>query len=338
MADQKLLYLSGGGKLLIYNDFTDVSPHFLRYGLNDYLFSSYGNHDTFDCYQYNYNLYKFYINNSLYYGLTNNDSGEKIVKENESIMLTYPEDMIPNTGPIIANTDFTASIVNYLRAHYNVNTKKFTYDDAIYTLSQDIESSGSQESIIFYVSYCGMDNVHNNTLGDISSLGYNGATYDYWANEIYPQISNAIDWEYSQNIPTVTSTFAESNAANKNYVTTYKMIRAYQNIGLMKDENSYLPEIDSILILAPLYVTGIRVKVNYSLEENYTVDFSPIFVFNFCNVFIMHYDDITAQSDNGYMTQDISIDAYNINITAKNRSNTAIYGKNKTVQINDWLS
>lgn len=216
----------------------------------------------------------------------------------------------------------------------------FTYDDAIYSLEQNTSSSGSQSSINFYVSYCGMVDAHNGSvLEDIWDYAWANATYDDWMFDIFPYISDAVDWEYSMSSPAVSSTFAETLASSyvDNSVYPSKTYTKYRNIStyLHPDNNMSLPEIQSILILAPLYVTCIRLHTNISLSVgNYIHEFNPIFRFDFCNVFLITYEDMV---DDGFI-QNIAISEYKINITAQRRNGGYISGTNRNILINNyWL-
>lgn len=330
----KLLHLQGGGKLLRYNNFTAIQPYTLKYG--DYNIASYGSYNDFDGGQWCDNLKKIFNQNSVYYGLRNNNSGNKIVNVNEAFMLSSCKFITDN---VITGTDFAASIANYIRDTYTRgNTMpNFTYDDAIYSLEQNTSSSGSQSSIVFYVSYCGMENAHNgSTLEDILIYGENDVIYDDWMIDIFPYISDAIDWEYSMSSPAVSSTWAEKYAFR--YVDSYanKTYIQYRNVSMrLSIPNRSLPEIESILILAPLYVRGIRLRTNCGVAgEGRTHEFNPIFSFTFCNVFLISYEDMV----DGGLTQDIEISGFKIYIPVRRRNGGSISGTNRQILINNyWL-
>lgn len=329
----KLLHLQGGGKLLRYNNFTTIPPRTLKYG--NYNITSWGSYGDFNGGQLCYNLKKLYYQNSVYYGLRNDNSGNKIVNEYGGFMLSSCKF---NTGGIISYTDFAASIANYIRDTYTRrNTMPyFTYDDAIYSLEQNTASSGSQSSIDFYVSYCGMTEQHNGSiLEDILNYGENGVIYDDWIFDIYPYISNAVDWEYSMSSPAVSSTFAENHAFRYTTTSGNKTYMQYRNVSMrLHPDNMSLPEIESILILAPLYVTGIRLRTNCDLAgADYIHEFNPIFRFDFCNVFLISYGDTV---DDG-LIQNIEISEFKINITAQRRNGGSISGTNRQILINNWL-
>ena len=328
----------GGGKLLRYNNFTAIPPRTLIYG-SDRIAPPYGSYTDFNGGQWCYNLKKIFYQNSVYYGLRNDNSGNKIVNENEAFMLSSLKTM---KGGIIVGTDFASSIANYIRWKYTSgNTMpNFTYDDAIYSLEQNTSSSGSQSSIDFYVSYRGMVDAHNGSiLNDIWGYGWANATYDDWMFDIYPYISDAVDWKYSMSSPAVSSTFAEALAATfvDNSVYPSKTYKKYRNVSIWvhPDNNMSLPEIESILILAPLYVTSISLRTDCSLTGD-THYFNPIFRFNFCNVFLITYEDLVGE---GYSSsQDIEIGGYKINITAQRRNGGYISGTNRNILINNyWL-
>ena len=328
-----------GGKLLRYNNFSVIPPRTLRYG-SDRIAPPYGSYADFNGGQWCYNLKKIFNQNSVYYGLRNDNYGDKIVNENEAFVLSSLKTMI---GGIILGTDFASSIANYIRKKYtNGNTMpNFTYDDAIYSLEQNTASSGSQSSIDFYVSYRGMVDAHNGSiLNDIWDYGWANATYDDWMFDIYPYISDAVDWEYSMSSPAVSSTYAEALAATyvDNSVYPSKTYKKYRNISIWlhpDNNNISVPEIDSILILAPLYVTSISLRTDCGISGD-THYLNPIFRFNFCNVFLITYEDLVGASYSS--SQDIEIGEYKINITVQRRNGGYISGTNRNILINNyWL-
>lgn len=330
----KLLHLQGGGKLLRYNNFTTIQPYTLKYG--DYNIASYGSYNDFDGGQWRDNLKKIFYRNSVYYGLRNNKSGNKIVNVNEAFMLSSCKFIVDN---VITGTDFAASIANYIRDTYTRgNTMpNFTYDDAIYSINQNTSSSGSQSSIVFYVSHCGMANAHNgSTLEDILIYGENDVIYDDWMIDIFPYISDAIDWEYSMSSPAVSSTWAEKYAFTYTTASGNKTYMQYRNVSMrLSIPNKSLPEIESILILAPLYVTGIRLRTNCGVAgEDRIHEFNTTFRFKFCNVFLISYEDMV----DGGLTQDIEISGFKIHIPVRRRNGGNIYGTNRNILINNyWL-
>ena len=325
-----------GGELLRYNNFTAIPPRTLKYG-SDRIAPPYGSYTDFNGGQWCSNLKKIFYQNSVYYGLRNDNSGNKIVNENEAYMLSSCKS---GFSGIITGTDFASSIANYIRSTYTKGNvmPNFTYDDAIYSLEQNTSSSGSQSSIDFYVSYRGMVDAHNGSvLNDIWDYGWTDATYDDWMFDIFPYIYDAVDWEYLMSSPAVSSTFAESYAATYVDSSVYpnKTYKKYQNtsIWLHPDNNMSLPEIDSILILAPLYVTCIYLRINCGLTGD-VYEINPIFRFNFCNVFLITYEDIV----DGSLPQDIEIGLFKINITAQRRNGGYISGTNRNILINNyWL-
>ena len=327
----KLLHLHGGGKLLRSNNFTAISPRTLLYG--NYNITSYGSYGDFDGGQWCYNLKKLYYLNSVHYGLRNDNSGNKIVNVNEAFMLSSCKF---GFSGVIGGTDFAASIANYIRDTYTRrNTMpNFTYDDAIYSINQNTSSSRSQSSIVFYVSYCGMTEQHNKSiLEDILNYGWNDATYDDWMFDIYPYISNAVDWEYSMSSPAVSSTFAENHAFRYTTTSGNKTYMQYRNVSMRLHSNMSLPEIESILILTPSYVTGIRLRINCGISGD-SYEFNSTFRFKFCNVFLISYGDMV----DGSGPQDIEISEFKINITAQRRNGGSISGTNRQILINNyWL-
>lgn len=329
----KLLHLQGGGKLLRYNNFTAIPPRKLSYG--NYNIASYESYDDFNGGQWCYNLKKLYYKNSVHYGLRNDNSGNKIVNEYGGFTLSSCKF---GFGGVIGGTDFAASIANYIRDTYTRgNTMpNFTYDDAIYSLEQNTSSSGSQSSINFYVSYCGMTEQHNESiLEDILTYGWNDATYDDWMFDIYPYISNAVDWEYSMSSPAVSSTFAENHAFRYTTTSGNKTYMQYRNVSILlhPDNNMSLPEIESILILTPSYVTGIRLCINSGTSGD-TYEFNSTFRFKFCNVFLISYGDMV----DGSGAQDIEISGFKIYIPVRRRNGGSISGTNRQILINNyWL-
>lgn len=327
----KLLHLQGGGKLLRYNNFTTIPPRKLQY--NDYNATSYGSYNNFNGGQYCDNLKKIFYRNSVYYGLRNNNSGNKIVNVNEAFMLSSCKF---GFSGVIGGTDFAASIANYIRDTYTRrNTMpNFTYDDAIYSLNQ--YNAGTQSSIDFYVSYCGMENAHNGSmLKNILNHGYDEATPDDWEIDIFPYISDAIDWKYSMSSPAVSSTWAEKYAFTYTTASGNKTYTKYSNISMwLSTPNMSLPEIESILILAPLYVGGIRLLTNCGVAgAGRTHEFNPIFSFTFCNVFLISYEDMV----DGGLTQDIEISGFKIHIPVRRRNGGYISGTIGNIVINNWL-
>ena len=329
----KLLHLQGGGKLLRYNHFTTIPPYTLRYG--DYNIASYGSYNDFGGEQWRDNLKKIFYQNSVYYGLRNDNSGNKIVNVNEAFMLSSCKFITDNA---ITGTDFAASIANYIRDTYTRNNTmpNFTYDDAIFSINQNTSSSGSQSSIVFYVSHCGMTNAHNGSIfEDILNYGYDEATPDDWEIDIFPYISNAIDWTYSMSSPAVSSTFAENYAFRYTTASGNKTYMQYRNISMRLNTNRPVPEIESILILAPLYVRGIRLRTNCGVAgEDRIHEFNTTFRFKFCNVFLISYEDMV----DGGLTQDIEISGFKIYIPVRRRNGGSISGNNRQILINNyWL-
>lgn len=327
----KLLHLQGGGKLLRYNNFTAIPPRKLSYG--NYNIASWGSYGDFNGGQWCYNLKKLYYQNSVYYGLRNDNSGNKIVNEYAGFTLSSFKTMIDG---IIGGTDFAASIANYIRDTYTRgNTMpNFTYDDAIYSLNQNTSSSGSQSSIDFYVSHCGMTEQHNGSiLEDILNYGWNDATYDDWEFDIFPYIYDAVDWEYSMSSPAVSSTFAENYAFRYTTTSGNKTYMQYRNVSMrLSPPNMSLPEIESILILTPSYVTGIRLRINCGISGD-TYEFNSTFRFKFCNVFLISYADMV----DGSGAQDIEISGFKINITVRRSNGGSIFGTNRNILINNWI-
>ena len=328
----KLLHLQGGGKLLRYNNFTAIPPRTLLYGSNNYNITLYGSYDDFNGGQWCYNLKKLYYQNSVYYGLRNDNSGNKIVNEYGGFTLSSCKF---GFSGVIGGTDFASSIANYIRDKYTMGNAmpNFTYDDAIYSLEQNTSSSGSQSSIDFYVSYCGMTEQHNESiLEDILTYGWNDATYDDWMFDIYPYISNAVDWEYSMSSPAVSSAFAENHAFRYTTTSGNKTYMQYRNVSMRLHSNMSLPEIESILILTPSYVTGIRLRINSGISGD-SYEFNPIFSFTFCNVFLISYGDMV----DGSGPQDIEISEFKIYIPVRRRNGGSISGNNRQILINYWL-
>ena len=149
--------------------------------------------------------------------------------------------------------------------------------------------------------------------------------------DIYPYISNAVDWEYSMSSPAVSSTFAEDHAFRYTTTSGNKTYMQYRNVSMRLHSNMSLPEIESILILTPLYVTGIRLRINSGISGD-SYEFNSTFRFKFCNVFLISYGDMV----DGSGAQDIEISEFKINITAKRRNGGYILSGTKNILINNY--
>ena len=134
--------------------------------------------------------------------------------------------------------------------------------------------------------------------------------------------------------PAVSSTFAENYAFNTT-ASGNKTYMKYRNVSMRITTNMHVPEIESILILAPIYVTGIRLRTNCGLAgEDRIHEFNTTFRFKFCNVFLISYEDMV----DGGLTQDIEISEFKIYIPVRRRNGGSISGNNRQILINNyWL-